>query len=120
MKQRLDLTAEVLDVALGRVARMSPGRDGVLLCGQAEGIPAHRVQHVEAAHALVAGHDVGGGVALGMADVQSVTRGIGEHVEHVVFGLGGVDLGTEGLVLAPVGLPARFDRTRVVGHGAGG
>jgi hypothetical protein len=30
--------------------------------------------------------DVGGGVALGVADVQAGAGGVGEHVEHVVLG----------------------------------
>jgi hypothetical protein len=51
--------------------------DRVLLGRQAEGVPAHRVQHVEAAHALVARDDVGGGVALGMAHVQAAPEGYG-------------------------------------------
>ena len=38
---------------------------------------------------LVAGEDVGGGVALGMADVQAGAAGIGEHVEDVELRLVG-------------------------------
>jgi hypothetical protein len=47
--------------------------DGVLLCWQAKGVPAHGVQHVESLHALVACHDVCGCVALWMADVKTST-----------------------------------------------
>ena len=107
--EHLDLPAEGVDVLLRGEARMRAGLDGVLLGGQAEGVPAHRVQHVEAAHALVAGQDVGGGVAFGMADVQAGAAGIGEHVEDVELRLVG-DVGrAEGLVLSPELLPARLD-----------
>ena len=86
----------------GGDARVRAGLDGVLLGGQAEGVPAHRVQHVEAAHPLVAGQDVGGGVALGMADVQAGAAGVGEHVEDVVLRLVGDVRRAEGPVLQPV------------------
>lgn len=48
-----------------------PYLDGVLLSRQAESVPAHGVQYVEPLHALVPRHDVGGGVALGVAHVQA-------------------------------------------------
>ena len=64
---------------------MLTGLDRVLLGGQTERVPAHRVQHVETAQALVARDDVGRGVALGMSDVQPRAARVGEHVEHVVF-----------------------------------
>ncbi len=97
-------------------ARMRAGLDGILLGGQAEGIPAHGMQDIEAAHALVAREDIGGGVALGMADVQAGAGRIGEHVEDVVFRLVG-DIGrAEGLVFFPVALPARFDDLGVIGR----
>ena len=64
-----------------------PGLDRVLLGGQAERVPAHRMQHVDAAHALVARDDVGRGVALGVADVEARARRVREHVEDVHLGV---------------------------------
>ena len=112
--EHLDLPAEVVDVLLRGDARMRAGLDGVLLGGQAEGVPAHRMQHVEAAHAPVAAQDVGGGVAFGMADVQPGPAGIGEHVEDVELRLVGEIGRAEGLVLQPVILPAPLDDLGVV------
>ena len=66
---------------------MLAGLDRVLFRRQAEGIPAHRMQHIEAAHALVARDDIGRGVAFGMADVQARAARIREHVEDVEFRL---------------------------------
>ena len=54
--------------------------------GQAEGIPAHRMQHVETARAAVARQNIRGGVTFRMADVQARAAGIGEHVEDVKLG----------------------------------
>ncbi len=51
--ERLQLGAEAFDVALRRLARVAAVTDGVLFRRQAEGVPADRVQHIAAAHALV-------------------------------------------------------------------
>ena len=69
--EHLDLTTECLDVSLGGGARVRTGLDGVLLSGQAESVPTHRMQDVAAPHSLVTSQDVGRGVALRMADVQT-------------------------------------------------
>jgi hypothetical protein len=63
----------------------------VLLGRQAERIPAHRMQHVEALHATSPADDVGGDVAEGMADVQSRTRWVREHVEAIELRSTGVE-----------------------------
>ena len=44
--------------------------DGELLRGEAEGVEAHGVEDVEAAHPFVAGDDVGGDVADGVPDME--------------------------------------------------
>src|SRR5262249_6606333 len=93
----------------GGDARVDVVLDGVLLGGQAEGVPAHGVQHVVAAHAAVAGEDVGGGVAFRVADVQAGAAGVGGNVEDVELRLAGGVRRWEGLVLFPELLPARFD-----------
>ena len=64
---------------------MLAGFDGVLLSGQTERIPTHRMKHVVALHAVEAGKDVRGRVAFDMADMEPVSTGIREHVEDVVF-----------------------------------
>ena len=72
-------------------------------------------------HAVEAGKDVRGGVSLDMADMQAVSAGVGEHVENVVFRLGGIEIGVpriggaEGSSLQPVLLPAGFEfRKRIL------
>ncbi len=118
--ERLDLAAEGVDVGLGGDPGVRIGLDRVLLGGQAEGVPAHRVQHVEPAHSLVAAQDVGGRVALGMADVQARPAGIGKHVEDVELGPGRIEIDrAERLVPFPFGLPLGLDALRVIRRHAG-
>ena len=112
--QRLELAAELRHIAFRGGAGVLAGLDGVLLSGEAEGIPAHGVQDVVAELFLVAAEDVRGGVAFGMADVQALSAGVGEHIQRVVLGLRGIESrlarpqGAEGLLRLPDGLPLGF------------
>ena len=63
--------------------------DGRVLRRQAEGVPAHGVQHVVALHALVAGDHVADGVVAHVAHVE-LARRVGEHLQAVVLGPGGI------------------------------
>ena len=83
--KRPNLPLEIGDIRLGGDARVLAGLDGVLFRRQAKRVPADRVQHVEAAHALVAGENVGGRVALRMPNVQPGARRVRKHVEDVIF-----------------------------------
>ena len=89
----LELAAEIIDIAGRGDAWVLTGFDGVLLSGQTERIPTHRVKHVVALHAVEAGKDVRGCVAFDMADMESVATGIREHVEDVVFRTSRVEAG---------------------------
>ena len=100
--------------AFDLAARFSHRVDRVLLGGQPERIPAHRVEHVEVAHAPVARHDIGRSVPLRMAHVQARTRRVREHVEHILLLLALAPLRREGVVLVPVVLPLAFDARVVV------
>ena len=55
------LTADVRHVLLGGDPRVLTGLHGVLLGGEAEGVEAHRIEHVVARGSHVAGVHVGGG-----------------------------------------------------------
>ena len=113
--EHLQLPAEVVDIALGLDGRVFAGGDGVLFGGQAEGVPAHRVEDVEAAGLLIAGEDVGSGVAFRVADVQAGAGGVGEHVQDVVLRLAARNrLGAEGRLFFPDGLPFAFEGREIV------
>ena len=114
--QPLQLPPEVVGVAPGGDARVRARFHRVLFRRQAEGVPAHRVQHIEAAHALVARNGVGADVALGVPHMKPLARGIGEHIQHIEFGPGGIQLAAEGLFRNPQLLPARLNSLGVVGH----
>ena len=94
-------------VLLGGHSGVLSGLYGILLGGQAVGIVAHGVEHVEALRTLVARIDVRGDVAQRVAYVQAGSRGIGEHVEHVEFGLVVIRLDVIGLFGGPGVLPGR-------------
>ena len=122
------LALEGGDVGDGGDRRMLAGLDRVLLRGQAEGVPAHRVEDVVALAALGAADDVGGGVALRVADVEAGTGGVGEHVEDEELRAGGIEVriarvrGAEGLLGIPAGLPGGLEGAEGkgladVGHG---
>ena len=91
---------------------------------QAERVPAHRVQHREAARPLVARHHVAQRV---VADVPHVdlAAGVGEHLQHVVFRLavGRHVRHGEAAALRPGALPARLGGAEIVARsvvGGGG
>ena len=111
----LELAAEIFDVGGGGDRRVLAGFDGILFGGQAEGIVAHWMQDVEAAHAFVTADDIRGGISFRVADVEAATARIGKHVEHVVFRFGGIKAritgagSAEGLVRFPTGLPCGFE-----------
>ena len=113
--KRTDLLAEAVHVLLRGDRRVRARFHGVLLGGEAESVPAHRMQHVEALHALVAAKNIRGRVALRMPNVQTRPAWIGEHVEAVelLLALGMVGR-LERLVLKPVLLPLLLDFRVVV------
>ena len=71
--EAVQLLAVALDVDLGRDGGMLAGLNGVLFRRKAEGVKAHRVQHVEALMAPKAADDVAGDVAERVSDVKPST-----------------------------------------------
>jgi hypothetical protein len=71
------------------------------------------LQDVVTLHAVVARQDIADGVVAHMAHVQ-LARGVREHGQAVVFGLGRIFGGPVGLFLFPVLLGFRFDDLRAV------
>src|SRR6516165_8218063 len=107
----LQLTLELDHVFTGGNCRMLTGFDRVLLRRQTKCVPAHRVQHIEAAHPLITRDNVSCRVAFRMPNVEASSARIREHIEHVEFwlcriktflaGIGSV----KNLPLIPDGLP---------------
>ena len=105
---RPELLAHGLDIGVGPVLGMAAAGHRGVLGGHAEGVPAHRVQHVVPGRQLVARHDVAHRVVADMAHVDA-PRGVGEHLQHVVFRAALVPAGAKDAGLAPGLLPARLD-----------
>jgi len=102
--ESLELILHLCDVLLCPGCGLYSPLIGGILGGQTKGIPAHRLEHVLAAHSLEASHRIGNGVDAHMAHVE-IARGVWEHGEHVVLFLRflRVELPTTEL-LPPVGL----------------
>ncbi len=113
---RLQLALHRLDVLVGPVARVDAIVARRILGRQAEGVPAHRVQHVVAHGAAPARDHVAHRIVAHMAHVDAPRR-IGEHLEHVVFRPRVVVLRLEQLRLVPGRLPAGFGSAGIVSFG---
>ncbi len=111
--QALQLAFHVGDVLVGPGSRGGIVLHCGVLCRQAEGVPPHRVQHILAQHALVAGDDIGDGVVAHMAHVQ-LAAGVGEHREAVEFLPSCILLHGKALLLLPVLLGGLFKNLRLV------
>ncbi len=110
---QLDLPAHVVDVRARPGVGLDPALDRRVLCGQAECIPAHRVDDVVAAHAHHPRYGVAERVVFRVADVQ-IARRIRQHLQDVVLRARVGVVGTVDPVRFPAGLPGLFDRTMVV------
>ena len=115
--ESLQLRAKGVHRLLRRDGRVHPGLNRVLLGGQTEGVESHRVKDVEPFMPLESADDVGGGIALGMANMQSRPGWIREHVDAEILGLGRIEAVVAGVrcieraAALPIRLPARFDLT---------
>ncbi len=82
--QRAQLLLHVGDVVVGPLRRRHAVGHRRILGGQAESVPAHRLEHVESAHLVETGEHVADGIVAHVAHVQ-LARGIGQHRQAVVF-----------------------------------
>ena len=93
---------------------MLAGPDRILFGRKTEGVPSHRVKHIVTLQAVIAGEDIGGGIALDMADMETVSARVGEHIEDEVLLCLGTKIriagirGAEGIGVEPMLLPAGF------------
>jgi hypothetical protein len=106
--QLLELRAHVVDVLVGPDGRMDAVLDGGVLGGKTEGVPAHRMQHVEAAHPLVPGQEISDRIHADMAHMDAPRR-VRKHLEAIEFWTGGILDGTELLSVLPDLLPLGLD-----------
>ncbi len=111
----LELLFLACDVREGPFARMRAAFDGGVFGGQAECIPAHRIECRVPAHPQISIEGVAQDVVASVTDVEIAGR-IRKHVQHVVLvaRLGDVDLGHTRV--GPRALPLFFELFGVVRH----
>ena len=80
--QRLELLLHGGDVLVGPFRGRHAVRHRGVFCGQTEGVPTHRLKHVEAPHPMKAGHHVADGVVAHVSHMQ-LARRVGEHRQAV-------------------------------------
>ncbi len=87
-----ELRLEFRDVLARGDGGMLARFDGVLLGGQTERVPAHRMEDIESLQPFVTRDDVGRGVTLGMSDMQAGAARIRKHIEHVILRLRRIEI----------------------------
>jgi hypothetical protein len=105
--ERLQLLLHVRDVVVRPLRGRHAVRHRGVLGRQPEGVPAHGLEHVEAAHAVEAREHVADRVVAHVAHVQ-LARRIREHRQAVVLGPAGVLDGAVGVGRGPGLLGATF------------
>ena len=101
------------DVGIRPFGRMAMVLDGSIFCRQAEGVPTHGMQNVEALHAIVASNNVANRIVAGVAHVN-VTRGIREHFQDVLLGTPVFFMHLVDAAFFPSRLPTRLDLEGIV------
>ena len=81
---------------------------------KSEGVPTHGVKHVIALHTLFASDYVKSGIGTGMAHMKSLTGGIGELNQSVIFRFCVIVCGSKGLFFIPYILPLFFNGGKIV------
>ena len=112
----VELLAIAVDVLLSGDGRVLSRLDGILLGGQSVGVISHRIENIEAVEPLVASIDVTGNVSQRMTYMQSRTRRVRKHVEHVVFRTVRVLCDLVGLMVDPLFLPLFLNLSEIVVH----
>ena len=114
--EALQLAFHLRDVVRGPLLRRDAAVARGVLGGQAESVPAHRLQHILAEHALVAADDIADGVVADMPHVQ-LPAGVRKHGQAVKLLARVVAHRAKAAVLVPVRLRDALGLARVVGAG---
>ena len=112
----VELFAVTVDIVHRGDGGVLSGLYGILLGGQSISVVSHGVEHIESLLALVAGIDIGGDIAQGVSYMESGSRRIGEHIEHIEFLLVLVLFHLIGLLFNPSFLPFFLYFPEIVFH----
>jgi len=72
--EALQLLAHIVDIAVGPFSRRGVVFHCGIFCGETEGVPAHRLQHILAEHALEARDDIADRVITHMTHMEVTAR----------------------------------------------
>ena len=111
--QLLPITGYII---LCRDLRMLSGLDGVLLRGQSVSVVTHRVQYVKTLQTFETRINIRSYITERVANVQSRTGRIGEHVQYIVFRLIRVLFDFINLFGNPVVVPLLLNLSEIVLH----
>src|ERR1700730_2268646 len=109
----LQRALERCDIRVRPLPRMNPPLDRGIFRRHPKRVPAHRMHHVKAAHALIPCSYVTYCVIPHVTHVHRARR-IRQHLQHVVFRLRGIGIRLERPVRIPPRLPFPFNRLWIV------
>ena len=104
----IELFAIAVDIVNGSHLRVLPGLYGILLSRQSIRVISHWMKHIEALQTLESRVYVTCDVAQRVTHMQSRSRRIGKHIEHIEFRARSIYFGLVGVVFSPILLPALF------------
>ena len=111
--EALQLAAHIVDILVGPFCRRHASLNGRVFRRHAECIPAHRLQHMPALHALVTRDDITDREYSNVPHVQ-LAAGIGKHRQAIKFFPGGVLTNFKGMVRFPLILGSLFNEFRAI------
>ena len=114
--KRLQLLLKVRHVIMRDDLRMDMVLNGIVLRGQAEGVPPHWIEHVIALKPLFTRHNIQRRIGTRVADVQPLPRRIREFYQAVEFRAVIFVFGMENARFLPPILPFLFHLFKIVVH----
>ena len=108
------LSSEVSNIGRGRLLWCFACLDGVILCREAEAIPAHRVEYLVTKAAPEARHCIDNGMLHKVPCMHPCSTWVWEHASHIILWFGRGVIRPVALVFCPVLLPFWLDFCRVV------
>ena len=80
-----ELSAHGRDIGVSPCGGMYLVGHGCIFSRHAKRVPSHRVKHIKAFGAAIAGNDIAHRIIAHMAHMDAPGR-IGEHLQHIIFG----------------------------------
>ena len=112
----IELFPITVDVLFGGHSRMLTGLNRILLSRQSESIVTHRVQYVKSFETFVPRIDIRSDITQRMADMQTRSRRVWEHIQHIILRAIFINLDFVGFSFGPTALPLLLNGPEIVFH----